>query len=244
MSERQPIDVGKQSRVLDRFRNALTRRLGLGRKATECRAENEIVISTQLQKSNFDCGQTVLDMLGYKGHEMYPNNAVTSDKLRSLPGAKEVTLPVGQEEELDYNYPKVWIILGKDKVAGAQHWIIRHRNRIYCPTIGKMDVREYKKRYVAFVLQEFEIPVIGQQTPEEYYRQHGIKQPKGVKKRIRRETAETVESEPKKRGGEYGSWEWAEHLAEVTDIHDPNWWYNCAGARGHREEHGIKDEKR
>lgn len=129
-------------------------------------------IEPKLQTSNFDCGQTCLDMLGYDGHNMFPKNEVSSSDLRSIPGAQEVTVLTGQEETLDYTYPHIWILLGKDKVAGAQHWAIRHGNKIYCPTVGTMDSDEYKKKYVAFVLQEFVIPLKGQKIPENYYKQH------------------------------------------------------------------------
>jgi hypothetical protein len=121
--------------------------------------EGEIVITSKIQQSNFDCGQTVLDMLGYDGHKMFPNREISSGDLRSIPGAEEVTLPVGREEELDYTYPKVWIFIGKGKVAGPNHWVIRHKEKIYCPSVGEMNAAEYKTKYVGFVLQEFDIPV-------------------------------------------------------------------------------------
>lgn len=131
----------------------------------------ELVITPKLQQGKFDCGQTVLDMLGYDGHGMFPTGEVTSDMLRSIPGTKELTLPVGREEEIDYNYPKVWSVLGKGVVKGKMHWVIRHKETIYCPTRGVMSSKKFKKKYVAFILQEFEIPVKGQLTPEEYYQQ-------------------------------------------------------------------------
>jgi hypothetical protein len=46
----------------------------------------------------------------------------------------------------------------------------------------------------------------------------------------------TGEGEAKVKPGEYGSREWAEQLAQSTDIRDAEWWYNCAGARGARGE--------
>ena len=129
-------------------------------------------IEQKIQSGNFDCGQTCLDMLGYDGHNMFPNQEVSSSDLRSIPGAQEVTVPVGQEETLDYTYPHIWSLLGKDKVAGAQHWIIRYGDKIYCPTVGTVDAQEYKKGYVAFILQEFVVPFKGQKVPDTYYKQH------------------------------------------------------------------------
>lgn len=121
-----------------------------------------VSLSLNYKQGNFICGQTCLDMLGYDGHNMFPKNEVSSSDLRSIPGAQEVTVPVGQEETLDYTYPHIWILLGKDKVAGAQHWVIKHGSKIYCPTVGAMNSDEYKNKYVAFILQEFVIPFKGQ----------------------------------------------------------------------------------
>ncbi len=131
-----------------------------------------VMIIPKLQKTNYDCGQTCLDMLGYDGNKMFPGVEVSSSDLRSIPGAKDLTLPVGQEETLDYSYPHIWILLGKDKVAGAQHWVIRHGDKIYCPTVGVMDSKEYKNRYVAFILQIFVVPFKGQEVPYRYYKNH------------------------------------------------------------------------
>ena len=38
----------------------------------------EFKIKPMLQRSNYDCGQTALDMLGYDGHRMFPNGEVSS----------------------------------------------------------------------------------------------------------------------------------------------------------------------
>ena len=131
----------------------------------------EIVIFPKRQESIFDCGQTVLDMLGYNGHEICPDHEISSRELLDIPGSR-IILPTDREGELDYNYPKVLIILRKGKAAGAKHWVIRHKDKIYCPIDGVMEAEEYEKRCVSSVLQEFEIPVVGQQTPEEFYGQH------------------------------------------------------------------------
>ena len=126
----------------------------------------EFRIKPILQRSNYDCGQTCLDMLGYDGHGMFPNEEVSSSDLRSIHGAREATVPIGQEETLDYSIPHIWILLGKDKVAGAQHWVIRHEDKIYCPTVGIMDAQDYKNSYVAFIMQEFAVPFNGQELTD------------------------------------------------------------------------------
>ena len=82
---------------------------------------------------------------------------MTSEDLRSIHGVVEVTVPVGDEETLDYSQPHIWTVLPKKQ--GRCHDVIRYGRTIYCPTLGiAMDADEYKQRYVAFVLQEFRIP--------------------------------------------------------------------------------------
>lgn len=134
--------------------------------------EEVLRIKQKLQRSNFDCGQTCLDMLGYDGHNMFPDQELSSSDLRTILGAQEVTVPVGQEETQDYTYPHIWIVLGKDKVAGALHCVIRHGDKIYCPTVGTVVAQEYKKQYVAFILQGYVVPFEGQSVPDSYNKQH------------------------------------------------------------------------
>lgn len=134
--------------------------------------KEELSVKQKFQKSNFDCGQTCLDMLGYDGHKMFPDHEIFSSDLRSIPGAQEIMIPVGHEETLDYSYPHIWILLGKDRVEGARHWVIRHRDKIYCPTVGTMDSDEYKKKYIAFILQKFILPFNGQKVPDRYYERY------------------------------------------------------------------------
>ncbi len=120
----------------------------------------EFELKQQLQRSNYDCGHTCLDMLGYKGHEMFYGREMTSGDMRSLLEAKEVTVPVGQEETLDYIIPHVWSVLPKPEFAAktSAHFVIRYKDKIFCPSVGTVDSEEYKRRYVAFVLQEFLVP--------------------------------------------------------------------------------------
>ena len=117
-------------------------------------------IKQQLQRYNYDCGHTCLDMLGFDGHNMFNGREMTSEDMRSLPGTMEVTVPVGQEETIDYRIPHVWAILPKPEFAAgtSAHFVIRHRDNIYCPSVGIVDSNEYKQNYVAFVLQEFLVP--------------------------------------------------------------------------------------
>lgn len=121
----------------------------------------EFEIKQQLQQDNYDCGHTCLDMLGYDGHRMFSGKMMNSTDMSSLPGARDVTVPVGQEESLDYSHPHVWTILPKPDFAAqtAMHFVIRYNNKIFCPSVGTMDSQEYKEKYVAFVLQQFLVPI-------------------------------------------------------------------------------------
>ena len=120
----------------------------------------EIKIQQKLQETNYDCGQTCLEMLGYDGYGMFNGREMDSNDFRSLQGVEEVTVPIGQEENLDYSFPHIWLILPKARfVSGTSaHFVIRHRDQIYCPRVGTVNYQEYKQKYVGFVLQEFLVP--------------------------------------------------------------------------------------
>jgi len=124
---------------------------------------NKKQIKQKLLKPNTGTGQICLDMLGYDGQQLFPGKTLCSNELRTIPGIKEVTVPVGQEETLDYSNPHIWFVLGK---KGEQYWTIRHKDKIYCPTAGTMNFQEYKKQFVAFVLQQFLLPFNGQELSE------------------------------------------------------------------------------
>src|SRR6187401_2195692 len=65
----------------------------------------------RFQQSKFDCGQTVLDILGYKGHEMFPKIVVPLGFFRML--GLEVSDVQSDDECVDYETPKVMFISGK-----------------------------------------------------------------------------------------------------------------------------------
>jgi hypothetical protein len=120
-------------------------------------ASDEDPIRYMRQRFEYDCGHACLAMLGYDSYNMFPKGEqITSDNLHQIAGVKQVGGVVGQEETHDYSSPHIWNILAKE---GAQHWVIRHKDSIYCPTVGVMNAAEYKQRYVAHVLQIFRVPV-------------------------------------------------------------------------------------
>lgn len=121
----------------------------------------EFELKQLFQRSNYDCGHTCLEMLGYDGHEMFSGREMTSKDMRSIPGAREVTVRIGQEETLDYAVPHVWSLLPKPEFVASTtaHFVIRYKDKIFCPSVGTLNSEEYKIKYVAFVLQEFIVPV-------------------------------------------------------------------------------------
>ena len=137
-------------------------------------------MGTTLQCDDYDCGHACLDMLGYDGHAMFPNRMIGSNDILSIKGAVNVTVPVGQEETLDYSKPHIWHFLTKQgsmllaqilpnnytndelvaaiNAVGNQHWAIRYEDTIHCPKIGVWRADDYKARFVGNVLQEFLVP--------------------------------------------------------------------------------------
>ena len=187
------------------------------------RNPSEFVIKQKFQKSDYDCGQTVLDMLGYDGHALVPNRALTSPDLWAIDGIKAIEIPLGRNdrdpEALDYTRPHIWLYYSKplleraekwieerradwgqkhreevikrmeglseeelkalDKIAlfeevakdmpprptpedamnsvGAGHFVIRHKDKIYCPHLGTVDAETYTKEAIGLVTQVFSV---------------------------------------------------------------------------------------
>ena len=157
----------------------------------------EYEINQKFQSSIFDCGQTTLDMLGYDGHAMFPGGEMTASDMRSIPGVREVTVPVGEEETLDYNIPHVWGIQPKPEIAAfmSGHFVIRYKNKIYCPSVGTMDAQEYKERYIAYVFQEWVIPVKNDSTKKDL-QQNYLEQPEQAPLLIRNSREYEIYEEP------------------------------------------------
>ena len=127
---------------------------------------SEYIIKQKFQRVNYDCGHTVLDMLGYDGHKMFAAEALFTHDIMSVPGAENITVPVDQEETLNYNIPHIWLISPKssNNLLPQNHFTIRYKDKIYDPKLGTMGVKLYKEKYVEAVLQEFVIPVKQNET--------------------------------------------------------------------------------
>ncbi len=115
-------------------------------------------INPKLQKSDFDCGHTCLKMLGYDIRQTVDGRGITTWDISGVPGFKLVRDIVGVDENINYDSPHLWLILGKDKVVGARHWVIRYKDKVYCPTLGEVDAKTYKEKYVAYVLNVYIAP--------------------------------------------------------------------------------------
>ena len=106
--------------------------------------KSQITIIPLLQREDYDCGQTCLDMLGYEGRTLFPQRSVESQDFLSIAGAKSLELLITMEEELDYDQPIIWVLMAKGQFTTPFHCVIRYKDQIYCPTIGQMDAKTYK----------------------------------------------------------------------------------------------------
>lgn len=160
--------------------------------------KGEFALIPQMQRYDYDCGHTVLDMLGYDGHNIFPKRAMKSSDWESIPGVVEVTVPVGLEEQLDYSVPVIWTFLPKAQFQSgtSMHDVIRFGDKIYCPSVGVMDAEEYKEKYIAFVLQEYIVPPAGSIDPQEYLKNNN----EGIEKTAR---CKSVAKKDLKQGKEY-----------------------------------------
>ncbi|KKR78186.1 MAG: hypothetical protein UU23_C0002G0013 [Candidatus Curtissbacteria bacterium GW2011_GWA1_40_9] len=109
-------------------------------------------IKVKRQRSAYDCGQTCLEMLGYRDvREMYPNRELENLDLLQIAGSQFINKPEG------YSYTNPHMLLVKNKSIG-NHWVIRIEDKIICPLRGVYENQEFKRIFVDRVLQTFKVP--------------------------------------------------------------------------------------
>ena len=96
----------------------------------------------------------------------------------SIPGSLSVGFRVGEEATLDYCYPHLLTILPKSNLttgAGNTHSVIRHRDKIYCPSLGLCDFAWYSENVIGHVVGVHLVPYKGQAVPKMYQAQYAAK---------------------------------------------------------------------
>jgi hypothetical protein len=183
---------------------------------------NPIEITPQFQQSDFDCGQTVLDMLGYKGHEMFPSDSVDISEIFSLPGCEYLGAQ-GDEESIDNEYPVVWIFIarwieGKSEFSenaplSALHWVIRYRDDVYCPRLGKVSAAYYKEKVVSQIGGIYRLPLVDEQEAQSILDTNNYK------------IAIAPDERFSPNNVKLWSYQWCEQMAKINSEHPiPMWW--------------------
>ncbi|HEB46942.1 MAG TPA: hypothetical protein ENI22_00550 [Candidatus Pacearchaeota archaeon] len=109
------------------------------------------------QKFDYDCGQTCLEMLGYDGHNMFPDKALIREDLMSIVGVKEESYE--NIRSLIPSFPEEPCIFSVRMVADVPeyHWILVYENKVYCPSFGVFTIEEYLEN-IWSPLAAFQIP--------------------------------------------------------------------------------------
>jgi hypothetical protein len=104
------------------------------------------------QEDSYDCGQTCLEMLGYEGHQMFPEKrGLREEELEKIDGVKTY--------EGDNFFFKIPCMISTTNVFDEQrHWVIGHKDKIYCPTLGILPNKKYRKS--VWFDNLYEIPLI------------------------------------------------------------------------------------
>ena len=137
--------------------------MGREKLSPESKGSPPIEITPVIQRHDYDCGHACLQMLGYDAYAMFRKKGrvkgINTDDLRSIPGTLELSNHEDDIAAYDYSYPLLLIFTGKGPIQGMTHWVIRYKNSIYCPGMGKMSVATYSKRFIDIVMQYFAIPL-------------------------------------------------------------------------------------
>lgn len=104
------------------------------------------------QEDSYDCGQTCLEMLGYNGHQMFPEKrGLTEEELKLIEGVREIYDP-------QYHFfEKPSMIIVEFLLDEQLHWTVGYKDKIYCPGLGIEPIKKYSK-YVWF-RDLFEVPL-------------------------------------------------------------------------------------
>lgn len=104
------------------------------------------------QEDSYDCGQTCLEMLGYNGHQMFPEKrGLKEEELKLIEGVREI-YPQGNHF---FEMPSMIIV--EFLLDQQLHWVVGYKDKIYCPGLGIKPNKKYRK-YVWFK-DVFEVPL-------------------------------------------------------------------------------------
>ncbi|MBN2454574.1 hypothetical protein JXB11_03435 [Candidatus Woesearchaeota archaeon] len=109
----------------------------------------------KFQQHDYDCGHTCFDMLGYDGHGMFPQRELELPEIARVPGVSRFELITP-----DYcKQPIMWAIRATNKRGEHRdHLVVRHQDKIFCPSYGTFDFRNYISEFDVEVVERFSVP--------------------------------------------------------------------------------------
>ena len=110
-------------------------------------------ITAQRQKTEYDCGQTCLDMLGYDGHGMFPTRLLTTKQLMSIEG---VVLREDIDNPHKTFYDEPCMIVTTNFIIG--HWTIGYKDRIFCPSRGILTPKQFFRNRLYYHPDVYQVP--------------------------------------------------------------------------------------
>ncbi len=124
-------------------------------------AESECELKYIPQQSDWDCGQTSLDMLGYDGHRMFPDVPLTYRQTESIKGVESVYADSYKDEKgyregdvFFFDKPAMLDVVVPGLTEG--HFVVGYKDKVYCPSLGVFYANDYLTR--VFIPHAFTVP--------------------------------------------------------------------------------------
>lgn len=111
------------------------------------------------QRSNYDCGQTCLDMLKQDGHKFFPKELSVKDVFEFMDIEKDkITILDGEDSQVAYDRPQLVLMRKDNNQMHKYHWVIKLRDLVICPSTGVMNAESYQKIHNFIPILAFEVP--------------------------------------------------------------------------------------
>lgn len=118
-------------------------------------------ISYRKQQFDYDCGQTCLDMLGWDGHQIFPEEfpeerCFLGSKAAEIFGYTRNQISYTElNEDTFFENPYLLNVMRCDQ--WGWHAVIGFKDQIYCPSLGIFKIPEYTK-YIWSSATGFPVP--------------------------------------------------------------------------------------
>lgn len=133
-------------------------------------------IEYRKQQFDYDCGQTCLGMLGWDGHQIFPEGYIFISDLAEIFGHDINKIPLTKlDENTFFENPHLLTVMmgdtwGRTAIIGFKdqspyfpifkmHAIIGFKDQVYCPSLGIFKIKDYRKFILDNLTVGFPIPL-------------------------------------------------------------------------------------